>query len=433
MPEKIISLGNGAQELFIGCDKFNTTLVSFNFYLPLDREKTAEFALLPFILTSCGKNYPDFSKLNFSLAKLYGANLFSSAEKVGDYSLLKMGISVINDRFALDGEAITESAVNLLLDLIFNPKAENGCFAEEDLEREKRKACEHIKSEMGEKRTYARTRLIEEAFDDDLYGTPKCGTVEQVMRITGESLYKSWQTMLSRAFLRVNVISREEPHGLAERIETALSYIDRKDVTDCSKSLPSRRRMQAKRVTERMNVAQGKLCLGLTTAVPPTKEDSAALSVFCDLFGGGPYSRLFTNVREKMSLCYYCAAALIKPKGFIMVDSGIEPQNAQKAETEILRQLEIMGRGEFTDGEFESSVKGITDSLKTYRDSQSALDAWYSIRIYEDKLCTPEETAELIKGVKKESIARIARNTTLNTVYALLPEKAADADGEKEV
>ena len=75
MSVKVTQLSNGAEGVFIKNDRFNTTLVSFNFYMPLKPETAADYALLPFVLTTCSKEYPDFSKLNFKLSKLYGAEL----------------------------------------------------------------------------------------------------------------------------------------------------------------------------------------------------------------------------------------------------------------------------------------------------------------------------------------------------------------------
>ena len=196
MSAKLFNLAEGVEGLFVKNDRFNTTLISYNFYLPLKKETVAPYALLPFILTSCGKDYPDFSKLNLKLAKLYGARLNASAEKYGDYQLLKMTISVINDRFSLDGESLVKSASQLLLNLIFSPNTEDGAFLTEDLEREKRKAIEHIKGEISEKRIYAKKRLIEEMYENSPYGIPKCGTVEDVEAITETSLYNAWIRML---------------------------------------------------------------------------------------------------------------------------------------------------------------------------------------------------------------------------------------------
>ncbi len=191
MSAKIYRPANGADGLFIKNDRFNTTSVSFNFYMPLKAETAARYALLPFILTTCGKDFPDFSRLNYKLDKLYGANLDASAEKVGDYQLLKIRISVINDRFTFESESLIKEAVNMLLSLIFSPKAENGAFCDEDLAREKRKAIEHIKGEISEKRIYAKNRLIEEMYKNTPYGVPNAAPL------------RTWRQLPVKAFLRL--------------------------------------------------------------------------------------------------------------------------------------------------------------------------------------------------------------------------------------
>jgi len=161
------------------------------------------------------------------------------------------------------------------------------------------------------------------------------------------------------------------------------------------------------------------LCMGFSSEL--YGEDAAALTVMCDIFGGGPYSRLFTNVREKYSLCYYCASGAVKSKGLITVDSGIEKENATKAEKEILNQLDIMKQNLFTDEEFQSSIKSITDSFKSYNDSQGLLDAWYSLKIVKDRLISPEEAAQEILNVTRNDVVYAARGVKLHTVYKLLP------------
>ncbi len=427
MSAKITQLSNGAEGVFIKNDRFNTTLISFNFYVPLARETVAEYALLPFVMTTCSADYPDFSSLNFKLAKLYGANLSASAEKVGDYQLLKIAISTIDDRFALDDESLCDSAVQLLTQLIFEPKVKNEAFCEEDVAREKRKAIEHIRGDLAQKRTYAKKRLIEEMYKGESYGLPKCGTEEQVEQITGESLYAAWKKLLSTAFLRVNVISRVMPNGLFDSISEKFDSLTRNNIPDCTQSAPTKAIDKPNTVVEKMDIAQGKLCMGFSSELYGDDSSTAALTVMCDIFGGGPYSRLFTNVREKYSLCYYCASSSVKSKGLITVDSGIEKENADKAEKEILNQLSIIKQNLFTDEEFQSSIKSITDSFKSYNDSQGLLDAWYSLKIVKDKLISPEEAAEDILKVTRNDVVYAARGVKLHTVYKLLPD---DKDGD---
>lgn len=424
MSEKVLQLSNGVEGLFIKNSRFNTTLISYNFYLPLKKDTVASYALLPFMLTSCGKKYPDFSRLNYKLAKLYGARLDASAEKYGDFQLLKMTVSVINDRFSLDDESLVKNASELLLGLIFEPNTDNGAFLSEDLKREKRKAIEHIKGEMSEKRAFAKKRLIEEMCKDTAYGLPKCGSVEDVESITEAGLYEAWQQMLKHAFVRVQVVGAAVPTGLFEEIGNRFSSIERTDITDCKTSAPAKSTQTPKTVTDYMDVAQGKLCLGFTTEMFGNDDKSLPLMIMSDIFGGGPYSRLFSNVREKMSLCYYCSSAVVRQKGILTVESGVETANCEKAEKEILNQLEIVKKGEFSDFEFESSIKSITDSLNTYNDSQRSLDLWYAIKVNNSNLYSPADLAEKVSEITRDDVINAAKGVKLNTVYKLLPKEA---------
>lgn len=421
---EIISLGNGVEGLFIKNSRFNTTSVSFNFYLPLTEEHVAHNALLPFVLTSCSKDYPDFTVLNLKLSKLYGARLDSSCEKYGDCQLLRMTISVIDDKFSLDDDSLVLQASELLLNLIFNPKVENGNFYESDVEREKRKAIEHIKGEIAEKRVYAKNRLIAEMFKGTPYGLPKCGTEEAVTNITGESLFAAWKNMLKTAFVRVHIVGAVAPQKFFERIKERFQGLERSDITDCKICEPLKPYDKVNTVIEKMDVKQGKLVMGFSSEMYGDDDISVPLMVMCDIFGGGPYSRLFTNVREKMSLCYYCSATSVRYKGLLTVDSGVEVENCEKAEKEILNQLDIIKNGEFSDDELESSKKSFCDSLKTYYDSQNSLDLWYALKINNANLYSPEDIIEKINAITKEDVVYAAKGVKLHTVYKLLPKES---------
>lgn len=423
MLENKTQLSNGVDGLFVKNTRFNTTLISFNFFMPLKKESVAVNALLPFMLTTSSKKYPDFSKLNFKLSKLYGAQLSASSEKVGDYQLLKMAVSVIGDRYTLDGESLTSQACELLGELIFEPNTENGAFLDADVSREKRKATQHIQGEKSEKRIYAKQRLIEEMYKDEPYGLAKCGTEEQVEKITGEDLFVAWERMLKSAYCFVDVVSSALPTGFFDEISKKFSTIERENITVMGKTTPTKKAEKVNTVTERLDVAQGKLVMGFSMEKSEGSNDLLPALVMTDIFGGAPYSRLFTNVREKMSLCYYCSASSVRVKGLLTVDSGVEEANVDKAQKEILNQFEIVKKGEFTDFEYESSLRGIADSLRTYNDSQELLDMWYCMKAVSGKFISPDETAEKIASITREQIVAAANTVSLHTVYRLLPKE----------
>ncbi len=423
MSNKIIALNEGVEGLFIQNNRFNTTSVSFNFYLPMKKESVANNALLPFILTSCSKDYPDFSALNLKLNKLYGARLDASCEKYGDCQLLRMTISVIDDKFSFDSDSLVLQASELLLNLVFNPNVENGEFCENDVAREKRKAIEHINGEIAEKRIYAKNRMLSEMFQGTAYGIPKCGTVDDVVAITPKTLYEAWENMLQTAFVRVHVVGAAIPQRFFENIKEKFETVTRHDITDCTICQPAQKAKKVNTVFEKMDVKQGKIVMGFSSDIYGDDDISLPLLVMCDIFGGGPYSRLFTNVREKMSLCYYCSASSVRYKGLLTVDSGVETENAQKAIDEILNQLEIMKKGEFSDDEFAASIKSICDSMKTYYDSQNSLDLWYALKVNNNNLYSPQDIIEKIKTITKQDVIYAANGVNLHTVYKLLPKE----------
>ncbi len=415
-------LGRGAAGRFISSDRFNTTLISFHFYLPLSAETMTEDALIPYLLTSCSKEFKTITELNIKLLELYGAELGCSVSKSGDYLHSKISLSVIDGSFAYDNEDMLCEAEELLCSIIFNPSVSDEKFNIEDLEREKRKTSERIESEINNKRSYARTRLNEVMFKGEPYGKFVYGSIKELEKITVDSAYNAWKRLLSKSYIQVNAVGKELPVKFFERVKKELFKFERDGVADNVQSNALLPTNNVLRITDKMDVAQGKLVMGFSSEVYGNFMEALPLMLFSDIFGGGPYSRLFSNVREKLSLCYYCSAAGRRAKGYLIVDSGVEANKAEEAEKAILAELNELQNGNFDESIMESSKKAITDSLLSYYDNPSALDSWYSKDICDDFEQTPKDVIELINLVSKEDIIKTAQGIRLHTVYKLMPE-----------
>lgn len=420
MPQ-IQKLADGVEGLFIKNESFNTTLVSFNFYLPLQSETYAANALLPYVLSSCSARYDSFRKLNIKLGNLYGATVSTGNSKLMDYQWTNISISVINDRYTLNNEKNVSCAAELLASLIFDPALDGDSFREGDVAREKGQMLDRIRGEINDKRGYAISRATALMFGSDPYSMPRYGRLEDMEAVTGRDLFVAWERMLRSAFVRINVVGESLPEGIMEAVGAAFAAIRRENVT-AFRGFNTPSFCMGSEKTEFMDVAQGKLVLGFSTGTVTPESESAALAVMADIFGGGPYSRLFTNVREKQSLCYYCACRVIKNKGVMLVDSGVECENAERAQREILKQLEVMQNGGFTDEEFDASVCSICDSIKSLEDSTSALSGWYASRVFDSSVTAPADFAGLIKKVTRQDVINAAKKVSLCTVYKLLSE-----------
>ncbi|MBO5106119.1 MAG: insulinase family protein [Clostridia bacterium] len=416
-----INIANGVKGLFIENNRFSTTHISVNLYLPLETETVAVNALLPYVLSSCCEDYPDFSALNLRLSELYGTDVGGVADKIGDTQVLKFFSFSVEDELIPDAVKLTDEACSLLFSMIFEPSVKNGSFLDADVEREKRLTLEKIAGIINDKRTYAISRITAEMYKDEAFGQLKTGSYEAVSKITGKDLFSAWKEAIKSAQIRIQVIGKKLPDGLFERLKEKLEG-SRRAPLEIKSTTPKKANSEVCRIEENMDVSQGKLVMGFCTDLVGNDKDTAFLAVFADLFGGGPYSKLFKNVREKYSLCYYCAARPNRTKGYLLVDSGVEPENAERAEKEILNQLEDIKNGDISADDLAASIRSIKDSLICLNDSQAALDNWYSMRLSETPV-SPEDYISAIESVTLKDVIKAAKMYTLDTVYKISPKQ----------
>ncbi|MGE4283697.1 MAG: M16 family metallopeptidase, partial [Clostridia bacterium] len=173
------------------------------------------------------------------------------------------------------------------------------------------------------------------------------------------------------------------------------------------------------KVEEEMDVAQGKLSLGFRTKVTPRDKDYYSLVVYNGILGGGPHSKLFNNVREKMSLAYYVFSRLEKFKGLMLISSGIEIQNYEKALDEILKQVEQIRQGDISDYEYESTISSSINSIKSLADNALHMTDYYVSQLVGGTDDSFDELIKKISAVTKEDVVSVAQQIELDTIYFL--------------
>jgi predicted Zn-dependent peptidase len=189
---------------------------------------------------------------------------------------------------------------------------------------------------------------------------------------------------------------------------------------------------EVKEVNEKCPAVQGKLSLGFRMGTILGEADYKGLPVFLEMYANSPVSKLFMNVREKLSLCYYCRAIPEGMKGIMVVTSGIEVENKEKAQAEILAQLESVRNGDFTDDELILAKKSLKNAYSELNDSPIALEGWYLTRRLAGIHDTPESVCNDFMSVTKEDVVLCARKIKLDTVYFLEGTLKGEADYDEE-
>ena len=401
-------IANGVFFNSIKDSRFKTMRISANALVPLSADAASSNALLFGVLSHSCKAYPDFTVLSKKLSSLYGADLTVSVRKAGDCQ---------DDRYAFEGESVARELSLLLCSVIFEPNVTHGAFDEGEVEQERRQLLDVIDSEFNDKRIYANDRLIKNMCANEVFGLNRYGTAEKIKEATVQSLYSVWQNLLKNAKFEIMFIGDSASEKAEEVFKNAFSKVQREPYKLSTQVVRSAETV--KHISEEMELSQSKLVMGFRTDIAvPDKEVNAA-RLMCAILGGTANSKLFCNVREKQSLCYYCAARYDKLKGIMTIDSGVEGDNINKAEKAILKEVEDMKNGKITDFEMDSTKLAVVNSFRATNDTVSGIESWYANQLFEGDFKSIEQVSAEINEVTKEQIVKAAQRLTLDTVYVL--------------
>ncbi len=404
--------------------RFKTMRISVTAFLPLTLETAADNALMSLVMTRSCEKYPDFTVLSRKLSSLYGASLASGFSKTGDVQALTFSVSGIDDRYALGDEVVSKEVSELLCEVLFNPFLKDGAFDESECEQERRQLIDMIDSEFSEKRIYAHQKAIKAMCEGEAYGISRYGDKESVISATVQSLYKAWRRMLSTARFEIVFVGESDPTPAFEIFKNRFSSVSR---TPLELSTTIKREAEStKTVNEDMELSQSKMILGFRTAVAEPDDDVMAMRLMCSVLGGTAHSKLFCNVREKLSLCYYCSSSYIRQKGIMLVESGVERENIEKAKEAILGEIKAMQNGDITDEEIKATKLSMCNAFYSACDTVGGISSYYLSQMLDGGVYTPQQACEKVDAVTKEDVIRCANKLTLDTVFTLTGVEKTD-------
>jgi predicted Zn-dependent peptidase len=402
-------------------EKFKTGCFSVNLLRPLSRAEAGANALIPSVLLRGSEQYPDIQSISNRLDELYGASLGTLVRKKGEVQFVGFYADYLEDAFA--GEPVFAPMTQFMAEILLHPVLKDGHFDRAAVEGEKLNLANAIEARLNDKRTYSISQMLKTMCQDEIYGVPRLGELEDLDAISEENLYDHYQEILKNSQIEIFYMGRQSPKAAGEALKEALKGLPRGKADMVGTKIVARAQA-VRELRESLDVTQGKLALGFRTGCTVKDPGYPALVVMNTVYGGGITSKLFRRVREEQSLCYYASSSIEKFKGVMVVSSGIEFSDYEKARTEILKQLDECRAQNITDEELESAKRYLISDLRSAMDSPGRLDDYYMGQIMEGLDGNLTDMAEKIAAVTKEEVARSAQAVTLDTVYFL---KGAEA------
>ena len=410
-------------------NKFKTGCLSVNFLTPLRRETASLNALVPAVLCRGTATLPDMAAISARLDSLYGARIKPLVRKKGEVQAIGLYADFADEAFLPAGTDILEEMISLVGEMLLRPRTHGGLLLREYVESERDQLLEQIRGRVNDKRSYSVRRLYELMCSMEDYSTDKLGSETEAESVTPHELTRHYQQLVASSPMEIFYCGSADPARVKAALLNAFASLPRAVDEDLDVGTDIRMNAleeQPRHFEEELQVTQGKLAIGFRLGECMLEPDPAAIRVFNALYGGSVTSKLFMNVREKLSLCYFASSWADLHKGLLTVSSGIEFDKYDAALAEIFAQLEAVKSGDFTLDELEAARRSVSGDFRTVSDSAAALENFYLDQALIGPDCTPDELAALAEEVTAQDVSAIAQGVECDAIYFLRGKKEGE-------
>ena len=380
--------------------------------------------LIPACLLRGTRSHPSLRLLNRRTEQLWGLSVGNAIDRAGQRHIISLSAEFPEDLRLPGSESVFEDAIAFIREVIQQPHLVEDRFCEETVHNEVIQHRRAIEGRIDDKRSWAMQRCLEEACPDEPWRFHEYGTVENLESATPGLITELWRKMITTAPMHVH-FSGDVDQQIAT--EALLPLFDGRgaEIEQLSEWFPLKSASPTREITEHFQVQQANLVLALRTSTRFGDPLHESMLVANGVLGGFMHSLLFTQVREKESLCYMVHSYNDGSTGLMFIHAGIDVDSAPQARRSILEQVEMVRQGRFSDEVLEMTRQSWDSSLRMIQDSPASL-AEFDLR----SRVTGRE-ADLaglrnrIAAVTKDGVVEVAQRIELDLVYLMAPEEAS--------
>ncbi|ERM19564.1 EF-P 5-aminopentanol modification-associated protein YfmF [Brevibacillus laterosporus] len=416
---------NGMNLHILQTEKFKSITMIVNIEQELTEENASKTALLAMVLKRATARFPEPQKLRQHLDYLYGAIFDVDVAKKGERQVLQLYMEVPNEKYVSGSQSLVEDAIEFVGDILTRPYLVNDQFDSTYVEAEKKSLTKKIESIVNDKMRYANQRITEEMFKGEPYAISAFGTIDNVTKLDAASLTDYYHQVINNNPLEIFVVGdvkEEEITALCKKhLQLPSQHKSHLNIQQVSKQVT-----EQKTIVDRMDVNQAKLNIGCRTNIVYKDDDYPALLVYNGILGGFPHSKLFLNVREKASLAYYAVSRLESHKGVVMMMSGIDVNNYEKAVTIIKEQMTMMENGEISQEEMDMTKATLYNQFKELLDSGRMMVDFAYNGVISGRNRDLQTLLSEIEKVNVQDVVNVAKKIELDTIYLLRDKKGGE-------
>ena len=403
----------------IKINKYRTTTMSINFRKELKKEDLSTYAILSKLITESSKKYPKKREITVELERLYSSFIFACSNIEGNTLNFEVTYDFLNPKYCEEG--YLEEVLKFPFELINNPNVKDGKF---DLDSYN--ICvNNFKAMIEEEKEYAGSYAMKRALENMDINSPSSyssiGYLEDLDKISPSTLVKSYKRLFTDFIIDIYIAGDVDMDQVVSYIKKYFT-VKKNNNSYGSLFIENKERKEVKEVIEHGDYEQASFVMLYNLKNLNKRERDIVLPIFNYIFGGNDLtSKLYTNVREKNSLCYNIGSYINKYSSLLVVKAGIDEKNKDKCVKLVNQCIKDMVNGKFTDDDLLSSKKARINQVKMREDSTWAL---INIQIANDldNLLSGNKLINEYKSVTRKEVIEVAKKIKINLVYMLCKE-----------
>lgn len=400
----------------IKTDKFKTIKVRICFRRKVKKEEITIRNILCDMLAYSSLKYPTKRELAIKSQDLYAASVNFNNVRLGNYINTEFNLTTLNDKYTEEGNF--NKSLEFLYELIYNPNVKDNKFNEDILKIVLTDAKTSLESLKEDASLYSIIRLLENMDKESIISYRGVGYLEDLDNINSSNLYKYYKSMIEKDLMDIFIIGNID----FEEIETLIKkYFPVKTFKKLNaKYIVEEGKVKARKKTviEKEENSQSKLAIGCRLVGLSTYERNYPLTLYNIILGAGDKSKLFREVREKNSLCYYINSVPNKLDNLIIIRAGIDSNNIKKTISIVEKQLNLMKKGKFSEEDLKIAKEYYMTALDDVSESESSLiDTYFMMEIL--NIDDIETRRKKMAKVTSEEIIKVAKKVKIDTVYCL--------------
>lgn len=397
-------------------NKFKAVTVKVIFSDEIKKEDITKKNLLTDLLIYSSKDFPTQKDLSIELQNLYALNVFSSCYRIGKVYNSDIGVTFLNEKYTEDG--MFEKSIKFLSNIIFNPNVNNCSFDNDSFNIVKDANRTQIESVNENTRKLSLIKMLELMGKNEVYSLHGYGYKEDLENINNINLYEFYKNMINNNKIDIFIIGDIDFENTKKIVKENFKFntLKRKKTDIIVKH--SKYRKTAKKDCLGFPVSQAKLSVGCKIKDMSDFERNYVLTLYSIILGGSSDSKMFKNIREKNSLCYYISSTANKMDNLLLITSGITKTNFDNVVKLIKKEMKDIEKGSFEEEDIDKAKRNYISLLDELEDNAfQIISSYYSIELlgFDDL----ETRKKKIMTVTKEDIQKLSKKINIDTVFLL--------------